>query len=122
MINRVSEVDRHTDNSIVENRNKMISIKASAMAFTAMGENEELYWRQAGCELVRWANECLNHRPISTAQKKEGIAPHQQQYGGKESLQDASEIEIKAWGELTYIYVKKKDRDGKLAPKAVRCI
>ena len=59
---------------------------------------------------------------ISTEQKKEGITPHQQQYGGKESLQDASEIEIKAWGELTYIYVKKKDRDGKLAPKAVRCI
>ena len=66
VINRVGKVDRHFDNSIVENRNKMLGNKASAMAFTAMGDNQEICSQQAGCELVRWANECINHNPISS--------------------------------------------------------
>ena len=51
VVNRIGEVDRHTDNSIVEIRNKMIANKASTIAITAMGENMEQYWRQAGCLL-----------------------------------------------------------------------
>ena len=35
VINRVGEVDRHSDGSIVENRNKQLQVKACAMAITA---------------------------------------------------------------------------------------
>ena len=95
---------------------------ACAMAITAMGENVEGHWQQAGCELARWSNEMINHTSISPEQKKLGITAHQQQFGGTEDLESANEIPIYTWGELTYIYVKKKDRNGKLSPRAARCI
>ena len=92
------------------------------MAITAMGENVDQYWQQAGCELISWSNELYNHTSITKDQKEKGITAHQDQYGGEEDLEAANEIPIRTWGELTYIYVKKKDRHGKLSPRAIRCI
>ena len=120
--NSLGEVDRHTDNSVVENRNGRLQNVATAMAVTAMGDNVEIYAPQAGCQLIMWANELINHTMISDLQKKEMITAHQEQYNTKETLHEAYGIQIHTWGELCYIYVKKKDRSGKLTPKAVRCV
>ena len=122
VINRVGEVDRHSDGSIVENRNKQLQINACAMAITAMGENVDQYWQQAGCELISWCNELYNHTSITKNQKEQGKTAHQEQYDCDDDLEAANEIPIRTWGELTYIYVNKKDRHGKLSPRAIRCI
>lgn len=50
---RIGEVDRHTDQAVVENRNGKLEEMASCMAATAMGENMELYCPAVGLATVR---------------------------------------------------------------------
>ena len=124
IINRVGEIDRHTDNSIVENRNQRAQLVSTAIAATAMGDNIDLYAPMAGCELINWANELINHQPITDVQKLHFQNPYNEQFRCEEfkDIYSAYGVPIGTWGELCYVYVKKKDRKGKLSPRAIRAI
>ena len=75
-----------------------------------------------GTQLVEWANELVNHTSITKDQKEKGITAYQEQFNTKDTLYEAYGINIATWGELCYVYVLKKNRAGKLSPRAVRCI
>jgi len=122
IMNRIGEVDRHTDNSVVENRNKRVGVISTAIAITAMGENIEKYAPKVGCELAKWATDVVNHTSITKEQKESGKTAWQEQFGTTETLVEAYGIPIHSWGELTYVFLKKRDRNGKLSPRAVKCI
>lgn len=92
------------------------------MAITAMGDNLEVYRENVQCELASWANQCINHTPITPEQKTLKISAHQQQFKNEETLQDAYGVPIHAWGTLCYGYVIKRDRTGKMGQRAVRGI
>ena len=75
-----SEVDRHTDSAIVENRNGTMVNVSTAMCFKAMGENLDVYSPQVGPEVAKWACHCINHTSITPEQKASGKTAYQEQF------------------------------------------
>ena len=81
-----------------------------------------LYSEEAGCQVIHWANHCINHSRITKEQKVSGKTAYQTQYKCEDTIENAYGIEVHTWGELCYMYIIKSHRKNKLAGKAVRCI
>ena len=122
VIDDKGEVDRHSDGGCVEARNKRIQRVATAIAIQCCGENIDLYNHCIAGEAIEWASEIVNHTMITQQQKNQGMTAHQDQFNNSEILTNAYGIEVVPFGTLCYIYVKKQDREGKVAERAIRAI
>ena len=119
----IGEVDRHTDNAVIENRNQRVVNVSTAMFLKAVGENFELYSPMVGCEVAKWANHCINHTFITPMQKEQRQTAYQEQFNDRDAtLFSTSGIQVEEWGTLCYLYIIKKKRTHKMSTKAVRCI
>jgi hypothetical protein len=113
-------VDRHTDSSVVENRNRMVQRTATALCTHAL-KSEDLHQALAG-EALRHASELINHSKITPMQKTAGITAYEEHSGIIGASADFHE-DLPVWGEKVYAYVPMKNRPGgKLGYRAVRAI
>ena len=110
------QVDRHSANCLSENMNKHIQRYATVMGIQAFGDDEmsQLVWG----ELIRHATFLRQLNPITAAQKEAGTTARQEQTG---KYEDFDYSRLNTFGEKAYVYVKKKDRKGKVSQRAIRC-
>ena len=99
IVRREGEVDRHQDNAVAENRNQKLQNIGTAIAIQAMGDNVEEYSEEAGCQVIRWSNHCINHSCITKEQKVSGKTAYQTQFGCEDTIDNAYGIPIHTWGE-----------------------
>jgi hypothetical protein len=113
------EVNRHTDNCIVEGRNKRVQILAAAMSITAC-MNEEIAISLRG-ESMTWASEMLNHIPTTPAQKEAGITPYEEQSGEIGASKEFTK-QYPVFGEMVFLWVRQGKRSSKVWKRGLKCV
>ena len=118
LVRTVGEVDRHTDNAIVERLNQSLQRSGTAMILTAAGLHANEVGDQMSSTVLEWANILRSFNPITARQHALGTHPWFDQFGEMDIMK-AMGVPIHTFGELAFLYIKQKDRHGKLVPRAI---
>ena len=80
IINSRSEVDGHTGNAQVENRNKLLAVTSAALLHIAVGSIDYIVEQLSG-EVARCSSQCLNNSAITSYQKENNITAYEEHAG-----------------------------------------
>ena len=106
-------VDRHTDQSQIENYFGRLQITAATMAIGAWEHNAEYDIATMGTRISHAAT-LLQFRPCNAAQREINVSPIQEQF----HLICQYELPKVSYGEMVFSHIEKKDRDNKTGPRA----
>jgi hypothetical protein len=124
IIDVAGEVNRHTENAIVENRHRILQNMSATMSITAFeGEHEqsEELTTAAWDEVQATASQLMNHTCITETQKRAGVTAAEEQSHGRVCSSDEV-ARYRTVGEGALAFVPKAKRASKHSPRAVKAI
>ena len=106
-------VDRHTDQSKIENYFGRLQTVAATMAIGAWGYNHAYDISTMGTRILH-AAEVIKYKPCNAAQREMGVSPIQQQFHAMCDMEAPSH----SYGEMIFGHIEKKDRANKTGARA----